>query len=64
MNQQIINNQTKNSKIVLQLNHNDVNTILTALSKRPFEEVFSLIGEIHTQSKNQLEKQIQDEKNK
>ena len=40
--------------VTLHLNIDEVNEIIKALSKRPFEEVYELIGKIHTQSNNQL----------
>lgn len=42
--------------IELTLDINEVNIIITALSERPFREVYELIGKIHSQSNIQLKK--------
>lgn len=41
-------------KITLQLDINEVNVLIKALSERPFREVYELIGKIHGQSNTQL----------
>lgn len=46
-----INRQT----VTLELRVEQVNTILGALGKRPFEDVFTLIGEIQGQARAQLQ---------
>lgn len=40
--------------IKLELDVNEVNTILRVLSKHPFEEVFQLIGKIKQQGEPQV----------
>ena len=42
------------NKISLNLDINEVNVIIKALSERPFREVYELIGKIHAQSNTQL----------
>ena len=42
------------NKITLQLDINEVNILIKALSERPFREVYELIGKIHAQSNTQL----------
>ena len=42
------------NKISLNLDINEVNIIIKALSERPFREVYELIGRIHAQSNTQL----------
>ena len=42
------------NKISLNLDLNEVNIIIKALSERPFREVYELIGKIHMQSNTQL----------
>ena len=37
------------------LSINEVNTIIFALGKRPFEEVYELIGKIQTQARAQVQ---------
>lgn len=39
-----------NEEITLKLSFDEVNTIIIALSKRPFDEVYSIISKIHRQS--------------
>ena len=41
-------------KISLNLNLDEVNVIIKALSERPFREVYELVGKIHAQSNTQL----------
>lgn len=51
--------------IKLELNINEVNTILRSLSKHPFEEIANLIGKIKAQGDPQvaeLEKQLAEAK--
>ena len=51
--------------INLELSIDEVNTILTALGKRPYEEVYQLIGKIQEQAKGQLQSTItESSKNK
>ena len=45
------------NKISLNLDLDEVNVIIKALSERPFREVYELIGKIHTQSNAQLPSQ-------
>ena len=42
------------NKINLELDINEVNVLIKALSERPFREVYELIGKIHAQSNTQL----------
>jgi hypothetical protein len=41
-------------EITLKLTYAEINTIISCLSKKPFDEVYSLIGKIHTQSSSQI----------
>lgn len=45
-------------KISFQLDINEVNLIIKALSERPFGEVYELIGKIHAQSSVQIPNQL------
>lgn len=42
------------NKISLNLDLDEVNVIIKALSERPFREVYELVGKIHAQSNTQL----------
>ena len=41
-------------KIALELDINEINVIIKALSERPFREVYELVGKIHSQSSGQV----------
>jgi hypothetical protein len=41
-------------RITLELNMEDINLILKALGNLPFNEVYEIIGQIHTQANQQL----------
>lgn len=41
-------------KIQLELDLNEINTILKALGQLPFTEVYDLIGKIHDQANQQM----------
>lgn len=42
------------NRISLNLDLDEVNVIIKALSERPFREVYELVGKIHAQSNTQL----------
>lgn len=46
--------ESEPKELQLNLNLEEVNLILAALSERPFREVFELIGKIHEQGSEQL----------
>ena len=43
-----------NQEITLKLTVNEVNVILAALSKLPYDQVFELVAKVKTQGENQL----------
>jgi len=45
----------KDSQIQLSITAEDLNTILDALSKMPYKEVYHIIAEIHQQVKSQTD---------
>lgn len=48
-------------KITLELNLEEVNLILGALSEQPFKTVFELIGKVNIQANEQLSQQMEEE---
>jgi len=45
----------KDAQIQLNISAGDINTILDALSKMPYKEVYHIIAEIHQQVKSQTD---------
>ena len=45
----------KDAQIQLQITAGDLNTILDALSKMPYKEVYHIIADIHQQVKSQTD---------